>query len=74
MKACILNIQLLLFCAFWPNKFSFRIRHYLWDTFSSGSCGGFFREYVSVSYKLSALISLLLTLSHLSMRSVANTT
>jgi hypothetical protein len=34
MRACILNTELLLFCMFWPITFSFRIRHYLWDTLS----------------------------------------
>jgi hypothetical protein len=35
MKARILNTELLLFCMFWPIKFSFRIRHYLWDILST---------------------------------------
>jgi hypothetical protein len=34
MRACILNIELILFCMFWPIHFSFRIRHCLWDTLS----------------------------------------
>jgi transposase len=29
MRACILNIELILFCMFWPITFSFRIRSYL---------------------------------------------
>jgi hypothetical protein len=34
MRACILNIGLILFCMSWPIKLSFRIRHYFWDTLS----------------------------------------
>jgi hypothetical protein len=34
ITACIFNIELLLFCMFWALNFSFRIRHYLWDTLS----------------------------------------
>jgi hypothetical protein len=34
MRACILNIELLLFCMVWPINFLFRIRHCLWDTLS----------------------------------------
>jgi hypothetical protein len=34
MRPCILSTELHLFCMFWPIKFSFRIRYYLWDTLS----------------------------------------